>query len=298
MRIIVTGSNGIIGREVLNQLKIFYPKADIYQINRKKIENNEKSFSIDLLNVNNEEIAKIINNIKPNLLFHLAWYTDHKDYLTSSLNKSWETATINLINAFYNSGGEKFIGLGSSIEYDWKARSPFKETNSYLNGNHWMYGQAKVNVFKYLNSLSGIQFQWDRVFFVFGPGQSRTRLMPLIIDNAFHGGGPLNVNLNLKRDYISTFEIAKQVTMMSTCNHIGSINICSGNAPSLKEIILLIENLTNRSVSISKEEYIETFEIEEISGSIDAIHKFYPNYSYDFQSLRNDLVETIKYYIT
>ena len=298
MRILVTGSNGIIGSEVLNQLKLFYPKADIYQINRKKNENNDKSFSIDLLNVNNEEISKILNSIRPNLLFHLAWYTDHKDYLTSNLNKSWEIATINLINAFYNSGGEKFIGLGSSIEYDWNFQSPFKENSIHLNGNKWPYGEAKKNVFKYLNSLKGISFQWDRVFFVFGPGQNKTRLIPLIIDNAINGGAPLKVNLNLRRDYISTYEIGKQVTMMSTCNHIGSINICSGNSPSLKEIVLIIEDIIKRGVSISKEKYLDKFENEDISGSIDAIHKFYPSYLYDSNKLRNDLVETIKYYIS
>lgn len=296
MRILVTGSNGIIGIEVLKQLKLFYPNADIYQMNRKKIENNKKSFSIDLLNINNEEVSKILNDIKPNLLFHLAWYTDHKDYLTSSLNKSWETATINLINAFYNSGGEKFIGLGSSIEYDWNFQSPFKENSLDLNGNKWAYGEAKTNVFKYLNSLKGISFQWDRVFFVFGPGQSKSRLIPLIIDNAINGGTPLKANLNLKRDYISTYEIGKQVTMMSTCNHIGSINICSGNSPTLQEIISMIEDIINRRVSISKVKYIDTFEIMDISGSIDTIKKFYPNYKYDTNSLKLDLKEMIKYY--
>ena len=297
MRIIVTGTNGIIGTEVLNQLKIFYPKADIYEINRKKNENNEKSFSIDLLNINNEEIDKIINNIKPNLLFHLAWYTEHKDYLTSSLNKSWETATINLINAFYNSGGEKFIGLGSSIEYDWNFQSPFKENSIHLNGNKWAYGEAKTNVFKYLNSLKGISFQWDRVFFVFGPGQSKSRLIPLIIDNAINGGAPLKVNLNLKRDYISTFEIAKQITMMSNCNYSGSINICSSYSLLLSKLIEKIESVIKKKVTISNEVYNDNFEINEIVGSNDVIRSYYPNYFYNIDKLDTDLENTINFII-
>jgi nucleoside-diphosphate-sugar epimerase len=296
LRIVVTGSNGIIGREVLCQLKLFYPKADIYQINRKKIENNDKSFSIDLLNVNNEEISKILNNIRPNLLFHLAWYTDHKDYLTSSLNKSWETATINLINAFYNSGGEKFIGLGSSIEYDWNFQSPFKENSIHLNGNKWAYGEAKTNVFKYLNSLKGISFQWDRVFFVFGPGQSKSRLIPLIIDNAINGGTPLKVNLNLRRDYISTFEIAKQIANMSTTSFSGSLNICSGRSILLSDLVSKIEILTNKKISISANKFIDNFDVENIYGRQDIIKSYFPNYNYSEFDFNEDLKKTIKYY--
>ena len=121
-------------------------------------------------------------------------------------------------------------------------------------------------------------------------------MIPLIIDNAINGGTPLKANLNLKRDYISTYEIGKQVTMMSTCNHIGSIKICSGNSPTLQEIISMIEDIINRRVSISKVKYIDTFEIMDISGSIDTIKKFYPNYKYDTNSLKLDLKEMIKYY--
>ncbi len=296
MKIIVTGSNGIIGKQIIINLKIIYPDCEIFELNRSSVINTKNCIYCDILKISYEEISRLFNKIKPDLIFHLAWYTNHEDYLNSDLNNLWELATINLINAFYNSGGDKFIGIGSSIEYNWKGINPFNEKSSDLNGNDWKYGQAKVNVYKYLESLDGISFQWDRVFFVFGPGQSRTRLIPLIIENALNGGSPLKVNLNLKRDYISTFEIAKQISMMSICNHIGSVNICSGISPSIKDLILLIESITNRSVTISKEKYSDSFEIEEISGSIDVIHKFYPNYSYDYNSLKNDLVETIKYY--
>ena len=55
-----------------------------------------------------------------------------------------------LIDEFYKSGGVKFIGIGTSLEYDWAYPSPFYENKSLVSGNNWKYGQAKLNIFKHL----------------------------------------------------------------------------------------------------------------------------------------------------
>ena len=108
MKILITGSNGIIGRQMLNELIINYPGSDIYTVNR-TISNNDQaagvqSVELDILNADESTIVSLFEKIKPSLFFHLAWNTDHKDYLTSVKNKLWEEVTINLIDAFYESG--------------------------------------------------------------------------------------------------------------------------------------------------------------------------------------------------
>ncbi len=296
MKILVTGSNGIIGSELVKQLATFYPESEIYELNRTKNSNNNKSLSIDLLNTSYQELANILNIIKPKLLFHAAWYTDHSDYLTSEINILWEKATIQLIDAFYNCGGFKFIGLGSSIEYDWNSQSPFIENSLNLNGNNFLYGKSKLNVYLHLTKLKGVSYQWGRVFFVFGPGQSKNRLIPLIINSAINGVEKIKVNRNLKRDYISTIEIAKQVLMMSKCNYSGSVNICSGNSPSIDELIQMIENIIKKRVLISDEIYNDKFEIKEIAGCNNLIKKYYPSYEYNKNEITLDMTKTIEYY--
>jgi len=77
LKILITGSNGIIGCELVKQLATFYPEAEIYELNRTKNLDNNKSISIDLLNVSNQELTNVLNSIKPKFLFHTAWYTDH-----------------------------------------------------------------------------------------------------------------------------------------------------------------------------------------------------------------------------
>ncbi len=296
MKILVTGSNGIIGTELVKQLATFYPEAEIYELNRTKILNNNKSLSIDLLIASSQELANMLNIIKPKLIFHAAWYTNHSDYLTSEINILWEKATIKLIDAFYNSGGFKFIGLGSSIEYDWNKQAPFKENSINLNGNNFLYGKSKLNVYLHLSKLKDISYQWGRVFFVFGPGQSKNRLIPLIINSAINGVGKIKVNRNLKRDYISTIEIAKQVLMMSKCNYSGSLNICSSNPIGIDELINMIENIIKEKALISDDTYVDKFEINEISGCNDILKKYFPSYEYNKDEMTLHMAKTIEHY--
>jgi nucleoside-diphosphate-sugar epimerase len=297
LTIFITGSTGIIGRQLLKELELGYPNSKIYKLSRHKKNFISNCIQIDLLNTNSKEIDLIIKKYKPSLFFHLAWCTNHSDYLVSDENIKWEQITKNLINSFYNAGGKKFIGIGSSIEYNWKKTSPFHEINSELNGNDWLYGKTKINIFNYLSKFKNICYQWHRIFFVYGPGQSENRLVPLIINNAYNRANSLSINLNLQRDYLSTFEIAKQICMMSKTSYSGSLNICSGKSIFLGKLISKIERLTNKKVSLSKKQFSEKFDIQDISGSQDIIKKFYPNYFYSDLQFDEDLTKTIKYYI-
>ena len=296
MIIFISGSSGIIGKQLIKQLYLTYPNATIYELGRKKENIDSYFIELDLLNSNSLKMDAVFNRYKPVLFFHLAWCTNHTDYLISDENILWEQSTINLINSFYNSGGQKFIGIGSSIEYDWKYPSPFNELNSKLNGNNWLYGKSKINIFNYLSNIPNISFQWDRIFFVFGPAQSKNRLIPLIINNALNNTKPLSVNMNIGRDYISTFEIARQISMMSTTSYIGRLNICSGKSTLLSDIVSKIEKITQKKVTISSDEFIDNFDVQNISGCQDIIKLHFSDYKYTEDDFENDLKETIKYF--
>jgi nucleoside-diphosphate-sugar epimerase len=295
--IFISGSSGIIGQQLIKQLRLFYSNAMIYEISRKVEKFKPNCIKLDLINTNQKKLDEIFDKYKPSIFFHLAWCTNHSDYLTTNENISWEIATINLINSFYNSGGKKFIGIGSSIEYDWKLNPlPIQESASILNGNHWAYGKSKINVYNHLSDMKNINFQWNRIFFVFGPGQSKDRLIPLIINNALKNYNPISINLNLRRDYISTFEIAKQIALMSTTSHNGSINICSGRSILLGDLLFKIETIIGKKVTLSKNNYIDNFDIQDIVGSQKLIKSYFQNYNYSESDFNEDLKETIKYY--
>lgn len=300
MKILITGSNGIIGQQLLAELLKSYPFAEFVLINRKPSMVIEKrkieSIEIDLLTTTIKQIEPVFERTRPELFFHLAWDTSHGDYLTTLDNTKWEKISILLINNFYKAGGKKFIGIGSSIEYNWNHESPFDEKISPLGGNKWLYAQSKLNVFKYLSDQKNISYLWCRVFFVFGPHQSKLRLLPLIINNALFDGQPLSLNLKLKRDYISTFEIARQIVMMQKTDYSGAVNICSGRAVEIKYIVDCIAGITKSPVRLSPVTYQDGFEIECLSGSTELINQYYKDYSYSLDDFYSDIKKTIRCY--
>lgn len=296
MVIIVTGSNGIIGQQIIIQLLLEYPTAEFILINRHRRYWNNKRIKTVELNLIDQTLVQnelLFSKYKPDLLFHLSWVTEHANYLDALDNLKWERATINLINSFYQSGGKRFIGLGTSLEYDWNCNIPFNEKTSPVNGNNTLYGKSKLNVFNHLEAQKNISFIWGRVFFVFGPKQSKTRLIPTIVNNILYGGKPITINRNLKRDYISTFEIANQIILLQKSNYSGPVNICTGRSLKLGEIINFIEELSQKNATLSPITLKKNSEIKNISGDIDIIHKYFPKYNYSIDEFKSDLLKTI-----
>ena len=298
MKIAITGATGIIGRELLTQLYNSYPKAEFILIQRQISDSINTSrirkIELNLLDINPELVINFFNEYRPDYFFHLAWDTNHSDYLKSEKNKKWQSSSILLIDEFYRNGGVKFIGIGSSLEYNWDYPSPFHELQAPINGNSWEYGKAKLNIYKHLaGKTSNSSFLWCRIFFVFGPGQSDSRLIPLLIKNSIFGGKPISVNTNLARDYISTFEIAKQIILMFQTDYSGPVNISSGRSIKLGELIKTVEMLTSKKINLSNEKYDDNFEIKEISGCINNIKIYYPNYIYEQKDFNNDLLKVI-----
>lgn len=299
MKILITGSNGIIGQQLLLHLLSVYPTTEFIVINRKPSilvdKNRIQSICMDLLNTNENAIRSVMINNRPELLFHLAWDTNHNDYLNTSDNRKWEANSILLINEFYSSGGKKFIGVGTSLEYDWTQSSPFDEVTSPLGGTMWLYGQSKLNVFKYLSVQKNISYLWCRVFFVFGPNQGNSRLVPKIINNALFGDLPISLNLQLKRDYISTFEIARQMVMMQKTEYSGAVNICSGRTVELGYIVDSISGILKKTVTLSPVTYQDGFEIESLGGGIKLINQYYKAYTYSLKNFDCDIEKTIDF---
>ena len=302
MRILISGSNGIIGQQILTELMTTYSEAEFYVVNRSPSlyigDKKVTSFEIDILAVQESVIEELFSKIKPQLFYHLAWDTSHSNYLDTLDNYKWENRTIQMIDLFYNFGGKRFVGIGSSIEYDWNYPPPYIENTSILSGSKFKYGQAKLNVAKYLENKEQISYIWCRVFFVFGPGQGSSRLVPLIIKNALKNGPGLELNLKIMRDYLSTFEIAKQVVMMQQTDYTGPVNICSGKQIMIGDIVESISSILQKRVNVSTKIYEDKFEIESIYGKIDLIKHYYNNYEYSNQQFFNDLERTIDYYKT
>ncbi len=125
MKILITGSNGLVGSNVSNYLKNKNPDYEIITSSRRDTD----LFSFD-------QTSKLINDVNPNLLINCAAKvggifannTKRTQFILDNLkiNSNLLEATINLKNI-------KIINLGSSCIYPLNAPNPIKES-SFMNG--------------------------------------------------------------------------------------------------------------------------------------------------------------------
>ena len=116
MKVLLTGATGFIGRYVAAELE--RQGIEFVTIGRTKPnESSSQHITADLLTV--EDFSDIIKQSEATHLIHLAWYAEHGKYWTSPLNLDWMQATVRLVTAFCQQGGEHITVAGTCAEYDW-----------------------------------------------------------------------------------------------------------------------------------------------------------------------------------
>jgi len=236
--IAITGANGFVGRHVLNHLlrenhniKILVRKSKIrnqYQPNIKVIELN------DLFHEKAETLKQILKGVE--ILIHLAWYTEPNQYLTSPLNIDCLTGTLNLAKAFVEAGGRRFIGIGTCFEYD--TDQCLLSINTPLKPKS-IYAASKASAFQLLTqifSVSGVEFSWCRLFYLYGDGEDTRRLVAYIKQKLSIGETVELTSGNQIRDFLDVQDAAKMIVEESLGSLQGPINICSGIPITIRQI--------------------------------------------------------------
>ena len=235
MRIAVTGATGFIGRYVISSL--IRQGYEVMAIGRSiPIEHSLVTFiEFDLLK---EYEYSWMQKYKPSHLLHLAWYAEHGKFWTSRLNLNWCDATVRLIDAFCNYGGERVVVAGSCAEYDWSFG--YCKEKITPNNPSTLYGIAKDSARRLSSEicrLSDVSFAWGRVFFPFGLGENNNRLIPSVTQSLLGNRSPFSINTLQWRDMLPIEIVADALTFLLTQNESGVFNICSGKPIQLCEII-------------------------------------------------------------
>lgn len=258
-KVIVTGINGLIGQYITNPLEEL--GFEVFGIGTKYI-NKNNYFNVNLNDHIKLEI--IFKKIKPQYLIHLAWDTT-KGYLESDSNFELLSSSLNMLKYFKENDGIKAIFIGTCFEYQFKD-SPLKEYDP-LNPTT-IYAKTKNYLREIANMYSNkhnIDFCWCRVFYTYGKNEHFNRLFPYII-NSLKNDQKVCINYSqLKKDYMFAGDIAKSIALIADSNITGIINLCSGQAVSLRDIAQIIANKLNKSHLLELKE-LETNEPKIIVG--------------------------------
>jgi nucleoside-diphosphate-sugar epimerase len=155
-------------------------------------------------------------------------------------------ATYHLLDAFCKQGGEHALVAGTCAEYDW--RFGYCDEELTPCNPTTLYGIAKDatrRMCQLLASRHHIPLAWGRIFYPFGPGEGKRRLIPSLFNAFRHEIKPFGVNGNFIRDLIYIDDLVEAIYFCAKHQFNGNINLCSGEAIALKEIVEIIAKLNN-----------------------------------------------------
>ncbi len=239
-KVLITGASGFIGSHCLKFLK--QNNFHVFATSSKEKEETAITWlKVNLLN--NEEVEKLFKLIKPEYLLHLAWYVDPKTYLESTINLDWVRSSIHICQEFVKNGGKRAVFAGTCAEYDWK-NEILHENSPCLPAT--LYGTCKYSLFKILEKFSlqnNLSFAWGRIFNLYGPREAKSRFIPYLINSFLNGQTALCNNPDLEKDFLFVEDVSKAFVELLDSDFFGPVNIASGNALPLKNIVLLLSKM-------------------------------------------------------
>ncbi len=237
-KILIVGGTGFLGEYLQKKCLLKNFEVTVLSSSKKKPKKKIKQLFCDISK--KKELLKKLNNKTFDFVVNLAGYIDHSKKIKTL--KTHYNGCKNLADHFKHKRLEKFIQIGSSVEYG-KSKAPQTEDKkirqNYLKS---YYGKAKFKSTEYLLRLykqKSFPCTILRFFLVYGPGQSENRLIPFVIKNSLMNKKFNSSSGNQFRDFLyiddAINSIMKCLRNKKSNGHI--INICSGLPVKIKIII-------------------------------------------------------------
>jgi nucleoside-diphosphate-sugar epimerase len=232
-RILVTGATGFVGRHVLPALRA--RGFEVHGVGRSP-QADVTLHEADLLVP--EARRALVETIRPTHLLHLAWEAEPGRYWTSPANLDWVAASLDLARLFALQGGRRFVGAGTCAEYEWgsarldEAATPCRPAT--------LYGAAKDGTRRILAAYAdthAFSLAWARLFYLYGPGERRGRLVPDAIHALTTGSVFPTSTGHQRRDFLHVADAAGALAALAASDVAGPVNIGSGAAIPVRRIL-------------------------------------------------------------
>ncbi|MDE2525503.1 MAG: NAD(P)-dependent oxidoreductase [Methanocorpusculum sp.] len=240
MKLLVTGATGFVGHHVVQWLT----DHDYEVVATGRSEEKAKKFSwynsVTFVTCDYYTEEKNFFEFfgEPDILIHLAWKGLPNYMMRFHLEENLP-AEMRFLRSFAESGKTKIVVTGTCYEYGVVNGCLSEEmpTNPTT-----VYGTAKDTLRRYLSFLAdeyGFSWNWVRLFFLYGEGQSPKSLLPQLEAAIARGDAefPMSGGEQL-RDYLPVERVAEYICLISLQGEItGVVNCCSGIAISVRRLV-------------------------------------------------------------
>lgn len=234
--LLLTGATGLIGKELAEPLLAAGFDVHAITIDRDNPSNGIAWHPGSLFD--DAFVRDVVAALRPTHLLHMAWATTG-DYLTADINYDFLAAGIRLARHFADQGGRRAVFAGTCFEYRF-GDAPLREDGPLEAGRN-AYTHCKNALRETaarLFAAHGVSFGYGRIFYVYGRREAPTRLVGRLVDR-LPRGLPVEITAGpLRRDYLYAKDIAGAFAALLASDAEGPVNICTGHAVSIRDLVL------------------------------------------------------------
>ena len=242
-RVLVTGGNGLVGRQVVATLLALGRKPRVVGRGAPPagLDSRVDHVTADLIGLDERGLRALTEDC--DTLVHLAWETRHGLFWQAPENLDWVTASVRLVKAFTERGGRRFIGAGTCVEYQPPSEGPCIPGRTPVVPTH-LYAVAKNAFHRQLAARAaetGLSYAWGRVFLLIGPGEPEARLVPTLIKSLLAG---TTVACSSGRQDVR--DAGEAFAWLATSEATGAFNICSGQPVTVARVAKTVGRLLGK----------------------------------------------------
>lgn len=236
--VLVTGGAGFVGRQVVAALET-QGKEVWATTHRSAVAGARALEAVDLIEMSSRDLVPRLTAIRPRTLIHCAWMARPGLFWTSPANLDWLAASVRLLKAFAEAGGERVLMVGSCAEYQPPTEGPCLETETPTLPAT-LYGVTKDALHRTLRTFScqqGLSWAWARLFHLTGPGESQERLVSGVAQSLVKGTAP-QCSAGLQRiDLMDSRDAGYALARLALSSVEGPVNVATGVPRTVRSIV-------------------------------------------------------------
>jgi nucleoside-diphosphate-sugar epimerase len=232
-RVLVTGAGGFIGSHVVSALEA------------RGVHVSALARPTDYHDA--QAVERVLRAESPSVLVHCAWrLAPGSGYLADPANTEEVVASLRLFRLARAAGCTRIVGVGTCLEYA-ESNGPVAE-NAPLRP-HTLYATSKATLFFAASAWAqeeSVSFAWPRLYFPYGPGEPKHRLIPTVVNGLLRGEPVATTAGTQRRSYLFAPDVGDAIAAIAMSSVAGPINVGAEEVVEVREVVERIADLLGR----------------------------------------------------